>query len=219
MPEIAVVVLAAGMGKTFSINHYAAARPNVFKVTMRPSTATVFKIMGELAELFNLSEIERVATRIDRAVGTRLKRNGRHTLLVVDEAQHLKDDAVNQLRYFFDEYGVGIALVGNEELYGRFGDAPKPAYAQLQSRFGLKVRRAAPLAGDIEAVLDAWAIEDPDIRKLGMAIGRKPGTLRQLTKTLQLAGMIAAGENRNMGVADVRIAAANRGLEAMSDAR
>jgi hypothetical protein len=213
MPEIAVIVLAAGMGKTITLNHYSSMRPNVVMLTVRPSTTTVYKLMSELGDTLNLNDVERMPNHIDRAVGARLRRNGRSTLLVVDEAQHLKDEAVNQLRYFYDIYGVGIALVGNEELYGRFGDTPKPAYAQLQSRFGLKVRQMAPARGDIEAVLDAWGIEDPQIRQLGVAIGRKPGTLRQLTKTLQLAGMIAAGDERAMTAADVTMAAQQRGLE------
>lgn len=111
---------------------------------------------------------------------------------------------------------MGIALIGNEELYGRYGGHDlKPAYAQLQSRFGLRFRRMQPLREDVDAILDAWGIEtDADeIRRLCHVVAKKPGALRLVNKTLQLAGMYAAGDQRPMTAADLRQALVNRGLE------
>jgi DNA transposition AAA+ family ATPase len=214
MPELVLATLGAGMGKTETVRRYVSERPHAYMVTMRPKTSKVNAMLLEIAQALDVPPAERAHSRIDRAIGMKLKRNGRQTLLIVDEAQNLIDKAVDQLRYFLDEYGVGIALIGNEELYGRFGGKePTPAYAQLHRRFGLRLRRMQPLAGDIDAQIAAWGIEDSEIRKLAQAIGRKPGALGQVTKTLQLAGMYAAGEQRPMAAADVRAALKNRGLE------
>lgn len=212
MPEMVVITLGAGMGKTTACEQFCATRPHAYLVTMRPTTGTVHGMLLELATALEVNE--RNPARLDRALGDKLRRNGRHTLLIVDEAQNLQDKAVDQLRYFLDMYGVGIALVGNEELYGRFGGSKaNPAYAQLHRRIGKRLKRLQPLPGDIEMLVDAWGIEDEAIRKLAMAIGRKPGALSQITKTLQLAGMYAAGEQRDMTAKDVTNALANRGLE------
>lgn len=212
MPEMVVVTLGAGMGKTMTCEHYCESRPHAFMVTMRPTTRTVHGMLQELAQALDVSE--RNPARLDRALGDKLRRNGRHTLLVVDEAQNLSDEAVNQLRYFLDDYGVGIALVGNEELYGRFGgNKATPAYAQIIGRIGKRLKRLQPLPGDIDMLVDAWEIADEDVCRLARAIGRKPGALRNITKTLQLAGMYAAGEQRSITAADVKAAVANRGLE------
>lgn len=212
MPEMVVVTLGAGMGKTMTANAYRDLRPHAYLVTMRPTTATVHGMLLEFAQALDVTE--RNAAKLDRALGERLRRNGRNTLLIVDEAQHLNDQAVNQLRYFLDIYGVGIALLGNEELYGRFGGAKvTPAYAQIHRRIGKRMRRLQPLAADVEALLSAWDVKDPEVRKLARVIGRKPGALSQITKTLQLAGMYAAGEGREVTAQDVSQAWTNRSGE------
>lgn len=212
MPEMVIVTLGAGMGKTMACNQFCASRPHAYLVTMRPTTGTVHGMLLELAQALDVTE--RNPAKLDRALGDKLRRNGRHTMLIVDEAQNLSDRAVDQLRYFLDIYGCGIALVGNEELYGRFGGSKANlAYAQLHRRIGKRLKRLQPLPADIELLADAWGIADPDIRKLVLAIGRKPGALSQMTKTLQLAGMYAAGDQRPMRAADVTAALANRGLE------
>lgn len=210
--EMVVITLGAGMGKTITCRHFAATRPHVFLVTMRPTTTNVFAAMQELALVLGVTE--KSPARLDRSVGERLKRNGRETLLIVDEAQNATDNTVNQLRYFLDEFGCGIALVGNEELYGRFGGAePKAAYAQLHRRIGKRLRRLIPLQADIDALVAAWNIEDQAAANLARAIGRKPGALSQISKTLVLAGMLAAGEGKPLAVDHVRQAWTNRGGE------
>jgi DNA transposition AAA+ family ATPase len=211
-PEMVVVVLGAGMGKSITADAFVGRTPHATMVTMRPTTASVNNMLRALCAKFAVTE--RDPAKLDEAIGEKLKRNGRHTLLVVDEAQNLTDQAVNQLRFYLDNYGVGIALLGNEELYGRFGGSSvKPAYAQLHSRFGLRLRQLQPVEGDVEALLNAWGIEDGSIRKLMHAVARKPGALRHVTKVLQLGTMIAMGANRPLALEDVRAAIANRGLE------
>jgi len=212
MPEMVVVTLGAGMGKTMTATEYCRVRPHAYMVTMRPTTSTVHGMLLELAQALDITE--RNPAKLDRAIGDKLKRNGRNTLLIVDEAQHLGDNAVNQLRYFLDCYEVGIGLLGNEELYGRFGGSKAtPAYAQIHRRIGKRMKRLQPFGGDVEALIDAWAISDEQTRKLARAIGRKPGALSQITKTLQLAGMYAAGEGRDLTAEDVKAAWGNRGGE------
>ncbi|QPC44488.1 AAA family ATPase [Kaustia mangrovi] len=210
--EMAVVTLGAGMGKTMTARHYVETRPHAFLVTMRPTTSSVHGMLVELSRALDVNESN--PGRLDRALGEKLRRNGRDTLLIVDEAQNLSDQAVNELRYFLDEYGCGIALLGNEELYGRFGGHKAvPAYAQIHGRIGKRMRRLQPLAGDVDDLIAAWGIEDEKVAKVARALGRKPGALRQITKTLQLAGMYAAGEDRTVTVADIKAAWADRGEE------
>lgn len=214
MPEMVVVTYGAGMGKTITCEHYAKEHPHVYLVRMRPTTSRVHSMLQEIG--LELGIAERNPARLDRAIGEKLRRNGRNTLLIIDEAQNLVDDAVNQARYFLDHYGCGIALVGNEELYTRFGgEKPLAGYAQIHRRIGRRLRRLQPLQEDIDALIVAWQIEDEDVRKLLRAVGRKPGALGQITKTMQLAGMLAAGDRKPVGSGHVRAAWSNRGGEEM----
>lgn len=213
-PELVVATMAAGMGKTTTCRDYAAGRSAVFIVTMRPTTSGVHAMLQELAQALEVTE--RNPARLDRAIGDRLKRNGRHTLLIVDEAQNLADKSVDQLRHFLDLYGCGIALVGNEEVYARFGKPePRAGYGQIHRRIGKRMQRPAPLDGDIAALLDAWEVEDKNSRRLLSAIGHKPGTLGQMDKTLRLAAVLASGAGEALAPEHIRAAWQNRSGEAL----
>ncbi|MEW9304745.1 AAA family ATPase [Labrys neptuniae] len=214
-PEMVVITAAAGLGKTTSIKYFVSTRRNVYRATMRPRTSGMWSMLQDIAITVGAPDLSGKA--LDRAIGEKLRRNGRHTLLILDEAQELTDQAVNQLRHFLDEYECGIALVGNDEVYKRFGATePKEGYGQLHRRIGLKRRILTPQPGDIDAMLDAWKIEDPKQRELLTYIGRKPGTLGQIDKTMRLATILAAGNNRPVDIADIRSAWINRSGEVRS---
>jgi DNA transposition AAA+ family ATPase len=209
MPQMAVVTMASGMGKTTTAKEFRS-RPGVFYVTMRPTTSGAYRMLQEIAIAIGVTEMS--PARLDRAIGEKLKRNGRQTLLIVDEAQNLADQAVDQLRYFFDEHRCGIALLGNDEIYSRFGRGdPREGFGQIHRRIGKRMRRMKPLPGDIEAALDAWRVADPDARKFLAAVGRHAGALGQIAETTKLALMIAAGEDEALSAKHVRLAWDNRG--------
>ncbi|WP_036305624.1 AAA family ATPase [Methylopila sp. 73B] len=212
MPLMAVVTLGSGMGKTKTAEHYVATRPSSYLVTMRPQTAGVHRMLQEIALSLDINE--RNGAKLDRAIGGKLKRNGRQTLLIVDEAQNLQDIAVDQLRFFLDVYKCGIVLLGNEEIYSRFGKTDlRDGYGQIHRRIGKRLRRLTPLAGDVEAIIDAWGVKDDGARKLLRAVGRKAGTLGQMSQTIKLATVLAAGDGAELTKAHVEKAWENRGGE------
>lgn len=211
-PDMVIITLAAGMGKTHTSRHYCATRPHAHRVTMRPQTKTCHAMLVEIAR--SLGVIENNPAKLDSAIGARLQRNGKQTLLIVDEAQNIEDRAVDQLRYFLDEYGCGIALTGNTSVYGRFKDRQGgPDYAQIKTRTGKRLHRHQPYAEDISALIDAWGITDGEQRSLLSGIGKKPGHLRQVDKTLRLAWLLAAGENVPLNVRHISNAFSNREWE------
>lgn len=210
MPSMVLAVLGSGMGKTMTAKEYLR-RPVTFLVTMRPTTKSVQRMLQVIAQ--ELEVAERGMGNLEDAIGKKLQRNGRKPLLIVDEAQNLTDEAVNQLRYFLDAYGTGIALLGNEELYSRFGNStPKPAFAQLHRRIGMRLRQLSPTPGDIDAIVEAWGIEDPKVRQVAAALGRRPGALGQISETFKLAAVYAAGANRTITAEDFELAIENRGV-------
>jgi len=210
MPEMVLVTLGSGMGKSYTAKNFARTRPNVCMVTMRPKTDNVHTMLAEIGKTLGISD--RNPAGIDRSIGAKLQRNGRKTLLIVDEAQQLVDRAVDQLRWFLDEYGCGIALLGNEEVYSRYGvGTPKEGYGQIHRRIGLRIRELTPRPEDIAAYIAAWGITAPDQVAVLTRIGRKPGALGQVEKTIKLASILAAGEGRPITRGDLLAAWQNRG--------
>lgn len=215
MPEMVIINAGAGVGKTTACEHFCAMRPHAHLATMRPNTATPHGMLMEIAAVLGIGS--RNPASIDRAIGERLQRNGRKTLLIVDEAQNLTDKAIDQLRFFLDKYGCGIALVGNDELYGRLASKQDgPSYAQIKRRIGKRLKRAVPYAEDIEAMLDAWSVTDAASRALLGGIGRKAGAIGQIDKTMKLAAMLANGDGLPVGEKHIRAAWSNRSVEDMA---
>ena len=213
LPEMTVITLAAGLGKTATARHYIATRPNAYLVTMSPTTKSVYGMLLEIAGALQLST--RSTSKLHRIIGERLSRNP-NSLLIIDEAQNLVDAAVDQARTFLDQYDCGLALLGNDEIYTRFDSQQNgPSYAQIRRRIGVKIRRMKPLASDIKALIDAWSIEEPESRKLLTGIGNKPGALGQIDKTMRLASLLAAGQSEKVQEKHIRAAWKNRGMETL----
>ncbi|SEH22567.1 AAA family ATPase [Rhizobium sp. NFR12] len=210
--DFVIITVAAGNGKTATCRHYKATHPHVYHATISPHTKTVHGMLVELSAELGLNENN--PARLTRAIGAKLERVGGGSLLVIDEAQNLVDDAINQLRHFSDIYQCGIALVGNEEVYSRFVAQSKGrSYAQLKRRVGKHLRRNKPYADDIASYIKAWGVTDADSVRLLTGIGMKGGALGQIDKTMKLASMVALADDREVTVRDIQDAWRNRDVE------
>ncbi|NCP19042.1 MAG: AAA family ATPase [Erythrobacter sp.] len=202
--RIVYAAMGAGCGKTKTAKHFRDLIPNVFLVTIAPSTAGLASMQREV--LFKLGE--KVVHGSSQTLSRRIKDffevtpNG---LLIIDEAQHLTTRAIEEIRSWHDESGVGVALLGNEHVQQTLdGGARAATFAQIFSRVGMRLVRSKPLAGDIEAFLDAWAVSDTAARKELGRIAALPGALRTATFVLELAITLASAEKKPLALAHVQ---------------
>jgi DNA transposition AAA+ family ATPase len=203
IPDLVVIAGGAGVGKTTAARQYERTHRNVWMLVGEPALASSFAVLERLCEALALRENSPAAR--SRAVAQRMQGSG--GLILVDEAQHLSTQAIEQLRSLHDVAGVGLALVGNEAVYGRIdGGGRRAEFAQLFSRVGMRVRRAKPLARDIEALLDANDVAGEAERRLLKAIGGKPGALRGMVKTLRVARMMAHAAETELAAEHIRAA-------------
>ncbi|MGG7519768.1 AAA family ATPase [Allorhizobium undicola] len=214
-PDLVMITLGAGMGKTATCEYYTNTRPHVYHATVSESTKTVHGMLTELAEQLGVQENN--PAKLARAIGMKLKRTGEGTLLIVDEGQHLNDEALNQLRHFVDVYKCGVAVVGNSEVYSRFSSTRKgQSYAQLKSRIGKRLQREQPYPEDLQTYIAAWNVTDPACIKFLMGIGMKGGAFRQIEKTMRMALMVALGAGTEVSLKDIQAAWKNRDVEDMA---
>ena len=203
-PDMAMITGAAGVGKTSACIRYRDANPNVRYIECEPCFSTPRAVLQELARQLSLYEQGSTAS-LSRQIVDRLRGTG--SLIIVDEAQHLERDALEQVRSLHDRAAIGVALVGNEVVAGRVeGGARTPQFAQLFSRIGMRANRKAPLKRDIEMMLDAWQVEDKPAREMLAAKARMPGALRGMVKCIRLAHMLAGAEGTTLGAAQVEAA-------------
>ncbi|MBP0439470.1 AAA family ATPase [Tianweitania sediminis] len=216
--DMVIITLEAGMGKTVACRQFLGSRPHVFMATMSPHTKTVHGMLSELAA--ELDVMVHNPAKLKRAIGRRLERTGAGTLLIVDEAQNLTDEAVDQLRHFVDIYKCGVALVGNTEIYNRFrnrddgkGGKEGPSFAQIKRRIGKRLQRTRPHEEDLRAFISAWNVSDPEAVKFLIGIGKKGGALGQIDKTMKLAVMYATGRGETVARQHIEAAWKNRDVE------
>lgn len=132
--RISVVYGDAGIGKTQAFRHYLANNSLAIGITISPTYASITGVNELLAE--QLGVRERVARKITNEIVTRLKDSGR--VIIIDEAQHLTVRALNHIRCLADESGIGICLIGNEDVYSKLKGTGKADFSQLFSRIGMR---------------------------------------------------------------------------------
>ena len=192
--RIVVAALGPGLGKTMTAKQYAACYPNVFHCTMTPSTAGVNNMQIEVLDAMGERDAAGTPQKLSRRIRDRV-RNLRHPLLILDEAQHLSEKALEEVRSWNDAEGLGIALFGNETVLQRLeGGNRRAAFAQLFSRVSLRVVRSQPLKADIDALAEAWKIHDDLVTGYLHKICLTPGGLRSGSMALELAWMLASSE-------------------------
>lgn len=207
MPDFCPIVGAPGIGKTTTIEEYRRRNPHVYVTTAVRSQGRPVQIMGQLCDELGVGE--KSTSLLFGAVRQHLA--GKTALIVIDEAQHLTFEALEQMRQLHDLARCGVALAGNVSLVAtlRGGSAPKKRigeFAQITSRVGATIVQAELLRGDVGAVLDAWGIADRDMRQLLSAIAGKAGALRLMTKTIRLATLMGAGQGRGLDIELIRAA-------------
>lgn len=210
--DMVMITIAAGNGKTATCRHYRDTRPHVYLTTASPHTKTAHGTLIDLATALDVQENN--PAKLTRKIGEKLQRIGSGTLLIIDEAQNLVDDAMNQLRHFVDNYDCGLAFVGNNEVYSRLAKSSSgPSYAQLRSRLGKRLKRDKPRLEDLHLFIAAWGVTNPDCVKRLIGIGMKGGALRQIDKTMKLATMLAIGAEQPLSVDHIDAAWKNRDVE------
>ncbi len=188
-PDLAVISGGPGAGKTFACEAYRERTPNVWLLTAEPCLSSIRMLLTLLADVLGVAET-RSTERLSRAIIGRVQATG--GLLIVDEAQNLTTELLEQLRTVFDTGAIGITFVGDETVHARLEGLNRTAkYARLFSRVGMRLQRPVPAKRDIELLMDAWGVEGAPERRLLLAIARKPGALRGMTRCLRMAHMLA----------------------------
>ncbi len=212
LPTMAVVILKSGLGKTLAAETFTATRPHVFHVTLSPSSRSTHTLKTEIGQQLGIDTRNYAALKA--AIINALSRDGFSALLIVDEAQNLDEDGINELRHFHDLAKCGLVLLGNDESTTPYATRDvKHSSPQVSRRIGRRLTVMKPYSEDVKALLDAWGIDEPKVRSVGTKIAQKPGALGTLTETIKAASMIAAGMGRSVTAEDLRAAYQHRGGE------
>lgn len=211
MGRITLGATGPGTGKTITTRHYQASVSNCWVATMKPTTRTVSSMIAEVMRALGATPKSGWTRMLSRQVEDMVA--GRRGVLVIDEANHLELEAIEEIRAWHDATGVGVCFLGNEELVMRIEGGPRrDAYARLNSRIAQRHLQTLPMADDVEAFCDAWNIRDPACRRMLAQIALTPGAggLREMRQLVEAGSMLAEDEGRALTLADLRDAQATR---------
>lgn len=200
-----------GTGKTITAREYAEKAQPVWIATMKPSTKRVSQMIMEVHKALGMEPRYMIAAEASRVVINRI--NKRKGLLIIDEANHLTIESIEEIRSWHDETDVGICLLGNQELVRRVRQGKhKEQFARLNSRLGLVLMQDVPSPADVSAFCDAWNIHDGAIRRYlaNIATSQDAGGLRECRQIVEFATAYAASEDRGLMVDDLREVQAGR---------
>lgn len=204
-PSISLIYGAAGVGKSTAVARYSMQRPNVWCLTSSPAANGVIATLTDVAGALGMRGLPQHAFQIAREIVQRARGTG--GLLVVDEAQHLSQPALEQLRNIHDVAGIGLALSGNETVYTRIaGGRGRAVFAQFTSRLGCRLRLSAPATEDVDAILASWQIEGQPEVQFGRTIAMSPGGLRGLFQMLRQASIAARAADKPVNLRLMRSA-------------
>lgn len=188
---INVILGVPGVGKTATARDYCS-NPNTWLVTLSPAHSSVTECLLEMADALGLDSTPSSKGALSRAIRKRLA--GTRGLLIVDEADHLAVDGLEQLRAIQDATGVGMVLIGNPRGLSRASRRGMDDLARLFSRIARARRLRGAKKADVGAIAEAWGISGDAEIAVMQAIAEKPGALRVLTHTLRQAWITAGGE-------------------------
>lgn len=195
--SIAVVCGNPGVGKTEAAREYRRTNNNVWMITITPSCASVLECLTELAFELGMNDAPRRKGPLSRALRRRLE--GTQGLVIIDEADHLGAEVLEELRLLQESTRIGLVLMGNHRVYSNMTGVTERlnlpvCFPVLQSALQL----IKPKKADVKAIADAWQINGEKELELLQQIAQKPGALRILNHSLRLAAMTAHGKGERV---------------------
>ena len=131
--NITVIYGDAGVGKTRSTDEWMRGKSDVIKLTVSPALGnpkSFFKYLARELRVMKNGHIDDLYLELcDRLRGS-------DKMIIIDEAQHLKQQTLENIRGIQETARIAIVLIGNETVYTKMLGRHSAEFAQLFSRIG-----------------------------------------------------------------------------------
>lgn len=222
-PTIAMIHGGAGIGKTLTAQRYRAENPKKLDSPCRSNRPAVYMVVACNAIKTVTASLKAIAAQLgyyedayrnDAYLRLIEKSLNYGDLLIVDEAQHLSIEALDQIRYFHDAIGIGIAYLGNDVIHTSINGRGIQAknMGPLSRRIGMRLPLQHSTKEDVSVVLEAWNIQGQKESEFACEVGMGRGGIGALTQVFRQSLLISKHANIPIDVRVMRSAAANLGL-------
>ncbi|MFZ7175263.1 AAA family ATPase [[Pasteurella] aerogenes] len=182
--DIAVIIGAAGLGKTQALKQYVKLNPETIFVEVEPSCSTKV-LLRHLCSQLGLNETGQNHELFDRVIS----KLSEERLIIVDEAELLSTKSLEYIRRIHDLTGCGVVLAGMPRLLmnlkGKYGEL-----AQLYSRVGIACDLGNSLIAEDISLLAEKGLGTGEFNDLLYNVSK--GNARRLNKLMR--GVIRVAE-------------------------
>lgn len=214
--KVVLICSDSGFSKTHVANYFRQhGAANVYMMTMDEATGALSGMINKVLGAMVRGEPRGSRMSMNTQIVQRL--TGAKATLVFDEASTLTTESFEQIRHWQDATGCGVAFLGNRDLHLKISGMKRTvSYARLNSRIDYRLPLDRDLSQDIPIYLDAYGIQNRDVRQVLTRIGlnRYCGGLRDIDKTLTAASEIAVAEEAEINLDHLYAALEVRGLNA-----
>lgn len=204
--EIGIVTGEPGVGKTTAAQRYAADNHGAYMMTMSPATSALVPCLARLGQAVGAYTPNSAAGAWSDAIRSHLRFDPDPQVLLIDEAHHMSDASVEEVRAIFDVTHVGVVFIGSREIRERWAGR---RWAQLNSRVFQRIDLDGPLADDIAAICKSAGVEGKRPLEIMRRAAAMPGGLRVVCKVLSVAAKLA-GPGNPLKVEHVEVAFRDR---------
>ena len=189
--DIVLVHGPSGRGKTRAAERYRETHSRVFYMPATRAMITMVSLLECLGEAIGAYPASVSAISCERAIIDRLRQGS--SLVIIDEAHHLRDALLDELRCIRDIAGCGLALIGNDAILMSIRRCP-----QILGRTGIRLNLSRLAAADVAAIAAAPLGRRPTKGELKplVSAARGPGGLHTLRRVLAEAWKLARAEER-----------------------
>lgn len=228
--ERGIVVLHgdAGIGKTRGAARFVQDNPaNAIYIRCTPVGGTLTAMLRQLGTALKLPAT-RNRLELSMAIHDRLK--GTDKVIIIDEAQNLRFDALEELRSLSDpddltgESGTGICLIGNSEVYSRMLGKQEAQFAQQFSRVRFRRRYSTADVKLADGVTGKSSVKELSyseackvIGELEARQGTPPPRPKKTNHRKRKPGGVSEGQERKVWALMYRLAAASPSTVAVGD--
>jgi len=190
------VVLLQGppaCGKTYALERFCDEHERAWRVEMSPAICTPAAVLSSVADALELGDVSGGPARVGKAVARRFE--GGNALLVIDEAHHLSELLLDEVRCIRGEASCGLVLAGNPPLWTRVSSGERSA---LYSRIGHMESLKRASESDVITLAEALARRELGAkgRDAAVAVSRGTAGFRAVVKMMGLAAIFARGDGR-----------------------
>ena len=204
---ISAIIAPPGAGKTTTLKHYAETHAGARYCVMSPTTRSMSAMLELVSNALNGWAFRGNLT-METAICDKMKHPGFRVLLV-DEAQHLPDKCLNQLRCIYDKTETVIVFAGNRSLLERINSDSEESFAQFAARLDAPLHLKSVSAADVGALAAHHGIAGADaVEWLKKQCVGTTGGLRRFSHVLKAARGMGNGK---IGLAELKTAAAALG--------